>query len=79
MNLFYLSRFVLSKSKELSAQCSEPPTKNIIHQLREADIDSLWKFRKRNINRILIGSLNINPVSSKFDQLKCLLQGKVNT
>ena len=54
--------FVLTKSnnfwlKELSAQCSKESTKDIIHQLREADVDSLGKLRLRNVNKILIGNL----------------------
>ena len=54
--------FVLTKSnnfwlKELSAQCSKESTKVIIHQLREADVDSLGQLRLRNVNRLLIGNL----------------------
>ena len=54
--------FVLTKSnnfwlKELSAQCSKESTKDIIHQLREADVDSLGKLRLGNVNRLLIGNL----------------------
>ena len=30
------------------------------------------------MNRLLIGNLNINSISNKFDQLKLLLQGKVD-
>ena len=30
------------------------------------------------MNRLLIGNLNINSISNKFDQLKCFVQGKVD-
>ena len=30
------------------------------------------------MNRLLIGNLNINSISNKFDQLKLLVQGKVD-
>ena len=56
----------------------EPSTKDIIHQVREVDVDSLVKLRINSINRLLIGTLNVNPVSSKYDQLKCLHQKKVD-
>ena len=32
--------------------------------------DFLKNIRVKNVNRITIGSLNINSISSKFDQLK---------
>ena len=79
----FVNEFVLTKSnsfwlKELSAQCSEPSTKNI-DQLREADVDSLTKLRIKSISRLHIRTLYISSVSFKFDQLKCVLQGKVDT
>ena len=30
------------------------------------------------MNRLLIGNLNINSISNKFDQLKLLVRGKVD-
>ena len=35
-------------------------------------------IRLKNINRLLIGNLNINSISGKFDQLKILVQGKLD-
>ena len=32
----------------------------------------------KHINRLLIGNLNINYISRKFDQIKILIQGKLN-
>ena len=32
----------------------------------------------KNLNRLIIGNLNINSISSKFDQLKLFVQGKVD-
>ena len=51
---------------------------DIIQQLRKADVDSHGKLRIKNINRLLIGTLSIDSVSSTFDQLKRLVQGKVD-
>ena len=32
----------------------------------------------KNVNRLMIGNLNINSISNKFDQLKLFVQGKVD-
>ena len=32
----------------------------------------------KNVNRLIIGKLNINSISNKFDQWKLFVQGKVN-
>ena len=42
-------------------------------------ISVLDETRTKNTNRLLIGNLNINSLSSKFKQLKILIQGKVDT
>ena len=38
----------------------------------------LDKIRTKNFERLIIGNLNINSLSSKFDQLKLLIQGKID-
>ena len=39
---------------------------------------SLLKYiRIRNYNKIIIGSLNINSIANKFDQLKIIIQGNI--
>ena len=35
-------------------------------------------LRFKNINRLIIGNLNINSISGKFDQLKTIIQGKID-
>ena len=35
--------------------------------------DVIRKLRIKNVNRIVIGTLNINSLSSKFDQLKAII------
>ena len=35
-------------------------------------------IRSKNVNRLLIGNLNINSISGKFDQLKVLVQRKLD-
>ena len=44
----------------------------------EKDSDFLRVLWVKNVNRIIIGNLNINLISNKFDQLKLFVQGKVN-
>ena len=40
--------------------------------------DFLRILRVKHMNRLIIGNLNINPISSKFDQLKLFVQCKVD-
>ena len=42
------------------------------------DRSKLDKIRIKNFDRLIIGNLNINSLSSKFDQLRLLIQGKVD-
>ena len=42
------------------------------------DITLLDEIRTKNINRLIIGNLNINSLSSKFEQLKVSIQGKID-
>ena len=51
-------------SDELHGEDSDPETEN-----ENANV-ILRKLRIKNVNRIVIGSLNINSLSTKFDQLK---------
>ena len=44
----------------------------------ERDSDFLRILRVKNVNRLIIGNLNINSISNKFDQLKLFAQGKVD-
>ena len=44
----------------------------------EKDSDFLRILRMKNVNRLIIGNLNINSISNKFDQLKLFVQGKVD-
>ena len=53
------------------------------YEQKSSDISScnvsvLDEIRIKNINRLVIGNLNINSLSSKFDQLKVLIQEKIN-
>ena len=38
----------------------------------------LDKIRTKNFDRLIIANLNINSLPSKFDQLKLLIQGKID-
>ena len=44
----------------------------------EKDSDFLRILRVKNVNRLIIGNLNINSISNKFDQLKLFARGKVD-
>ena len=44
----------------------------------EKDSDFLRILRVKTVNRLIIGNLNINSISNKFDQLKLFVQGKVD-
>ena len=58
---------------ELSDQCDD-------NNKDKCDFDrsKLDKIRTKNFDRLIIGNLDINSLSSKFDQLKLLIQGKVD-
>ena len=47
---------------------------NINHS---CDISALVEIRTKAINRLIIGNLNFNSLSSKFEKLKILIQEKV--
>ena len=38
----------------------------------------LDELRKKNLGRIIIGHLNINSLRNKFDEMKSMIQGKVD-
>ena len=40
--------------------------------------NTLRDIRKKNINRIIFATLNINSVSRKFDQLQCIITGNID-
>ena len=44
----------------------------------EKKSDFLRNLRVEKMNRLIIGNLNINSISNKFDQLKLFVQGKVD-
>ena len=47
-------------------------------KVTEKDSDFLPILRVKNVIRLIIGNLNINSISNKFDQLKLFVQGKVD-
>ena len=66
-----------AKTKQSSKiDCSNNVTSN--EKKIELDSNYLSNLRVKNMNRLLIGNLNINSISNKFDQLKLLLRGKVD-
>ena len=45
------------------------------------NIDQMWELKKvrlKNLKKVIIRNLNINSISGKFDQLKCLISNHVN-
>ena len=51
-------------------QFKAPPT--------NTNINFLTNLRLRNVNKLIIGNLNINSLANKFEQLKILIQGNVD-
>ena len=41
-------------------------------------IDLLKKYRIKNINRVIIATLNVNSITNKFDQLKLIIGKNVD-
>ena len=62
------------KSNEID--CSNSVTS--IEKKIELDSNYLSNLRVKNMNRLLIGNLNINSISNKFDQSKLFVQGKTD-
>ena len=54
------------------------PLNNINEETNEDALSILNKCRRDNYDRLIFGNLNINSVNSEFDQMKFLLQGKVD-
>ena len=66
-----------AKTKQSSKiDCSS----NVTSNEKKIELDSIFlsNLRVKNINWLLIGNLNINSISNKFDQLKLLVRGKVD-
>ena len=61
----------IGRADENSTDTSEVPT-NLEGQ------DMLHKLRIKNLGRIVIGSLNVNSLVGKFDELKIKVKGKVD-
>ena len=55
------------------------PLTNINEETNEDALSILNKRRKDNSDRLIFGNLNNDSINSKFDQMKFLLQGKVDT
>ena len=45
---------------------------------KKSESDILKSLRLHNLNRLIIGSLNINSLSNKFDDLKVNIQGRLD-
>ena len=71
---------VFDSSVEVKHNNSIDYNNNVVsnEKMIEKDSDFLRMLRVKNVNRIIIGNLNINSISNKFDQLKLFVQGKVD-
>ena len=45
----------------------------------ESYLDSLRQLRLRNVNKVIIGNININPLPAKFDQVKEVILKNVDS
>ena len=74
-NFLQLDRPVINAHSNVNVE-------NLDHLLNssseETIIDKLKALRIKNINKLIIAELNINSVSSKFDQLSLMIQGNID-
>ena len=62
---------------------TEPPTNNCDQEIsnnsnsKDKRPSFLSELRIKNASRLMIGNLNINSISNKFDQLKAMIEGKL--
>ena len=63
---------------------TESPTNNCDREIsnssncNDRDLSLLFELRIKNANGLIIGNLNINLICNKFDQLKTMIEGKVD-
>ena len=64
-------------TEEFSPKDPEVPklSNNTNSKLELSCITNIKKIRSENIDNVIIGTLNINSLSSKFDDLKVLISG----
>ena len=69
---------VFDSSVEVKHNNSIDYNNNVSNEKMIEKSDFLRILRVKHMNRLIIGNLNINPISSKFDQLKLFVQCKVD-
>ena len=63
---------------------TEPPTNNCDQEIssssnsKDKDPSFLTELRIKNAIRLVIGNLNIKSISNELDQLKAMIEGKVD-
>ena len=60
-------------SNTAQENCTDPKKNTPLNSgniQEENSLDSLRKLRLRNVNKVIIGNININSNSPKFDQVK---------
>ena len=71
-----------TKSNKFSGKSHKSTNENTGHILEKPDeqnpCDILRDLKLKNINRLVIGNLNINSISKKIDQLKTIIQGHID-
>ena len=77
---FLIKLRVFDSSGEVKQNNSIDYNNNVVsnEKVIEKDSDFLRILRGKNVNRLIIGNLNINSISNKFDQLKLFARGKVD-
>ena len=69
---------ISSSDEYVDSMAPESSQKNTILNNLPSDIEKLCILRKKFGNKLIIGNLNINSISNKFDQLKLIVQGQVD-
>ena len=63
---------------------TKPPTNNCDQEIsnssnsKDKDPSFVSELRIKNANRLVIDNLNISSIPTKFDQLKVMIEGKVD-
>lgn len=69
-----------ASNEQLSPRIHNIPKRNIdgVNDNNDNILTQLHKVRKNTPNKLIIANLNVNSLPNKFEQLKVLVEGKVD-
>ena len=68
----------VGESMSFASELNESSTAFINNVDPEDAVNMLKAMRLSNINKLIVGSLNINSISGKFEQLKTVINGNID-